>query len=215
MTTDSIRKNAENEIDFDVRNYMQRHGVKYREAFLSVMKAKPDLAKRYAYGSDAVVTKKYDGDTLTPAQKEMAILVADAGKVQTLAGWRIDELAREQLRNVGAGVPDPVDAYRRALDDVRKKYPSLARAALDGFIDNKDFQLLGLLIPSLAGEIQRGNYRRNDSTRCACGKNKALCRGDKLAALRKVHESNVQEYAKCILDARSHGTALDEIRCLY
>jgi hypothetical protein len=213
---DSVRKNAEIEIDQKTRAHMQRHGVDYRTAYYKVVEGDPDLNARYQFGSDAV-TKKYAGDTLSPARREMAILQADPDKVRQLAGWVVDSLARRQLQNVGPGVALPVEEYKRALAGVRKENPNLARAERDGYIAEDDWSLLGLLVPSVAGQVERGNYMRKDSGRCSdCGDRVEYCNGRKLARQRHVDENrDVKAFAECIMAARAHGDELDKIRCFY
>jgi len=211
----SVEKNAANEIESKVRTYMAKHGVDYEMAYRKVIQANRELVRRYNdhYG-ETVDVKKLGADTLTTAQREMAGLLADPEKTQTLAGYVIDHLAKRKLTNVG-GLANPVEAYRRALVEVRKENPSLDRAAEDGFIAATDFELLAMLVPSIAGEVERGNYSREDSTRCECGENRALCRGKKLAAKRGVHEDHVAAFAACIRDAQRYGDQLDAIRCYF
>jgi hypothetical protein len=160
--SDSIRKNAETEIDQKTKSYMQRHGVNYRTAYYKVLEGDQALSDRYNYGSDAVIAKVYDADSLTPAQREMANRLADTGKTQVRAGWALDTLARRKLVNV-RGITDPLDAYRRALAEVRSENPSLAAVAESGYIAADDWKLLAMLIPSVAGEVERGNYARERS----------------------------------------------------
>ncbi len=160
MLAESITKNAGNEIDQKTRAYMQRNGGDYRTAFLAVTKNNRALAEKYAFGGDAIGVKVYDADSLTPAQREMVILLADALKVQTLAGRAVDTLARRQLVNVGRGVAIPTDELRKAYINVRNENPSLAEAERTGFIDEKDFPLLALLVPAVSAEVERGNFSR-------------------------------------------------------
>src|SRR6266498_1722244 len=167
----SIQKAAGNELHVRTQQYMKTHNVKdYRKAHLEVLKADPSLARRYLQDEFNVV-KAYDA---TPAQREMAALQADPEKARRLASYHIDYLAKQKNKNTG-GIADPVAAYRRALADVSRQYPNLARCAEDGFIAADDFQLCAMLVPSVAGEVERGNYSRGDSTRCECGENKAYC----------------------------------------
>jgi hypothetical protein len=211
---DNIQKNAEAEFESRVQRYKKTNGSDYRTAFYAVKAEQPELYRKYYLGADAPV-KKYDADTLSAPKREMAILQADPAKVQTLAGWAIDRLAQRIIGNIGQG-PYGAPTYKQAVVEVRVQNPALAQAADTGFIAADDWALLGLLIPSLQGEIQRGNFNRNDSNRCAhCGRNINLCRGVKLAAKRKVHADNVVAYSACIRDAQLHGTELDKIACLY
>ena len=158
---DSIQKSAEAEFESRVQRYKKNNGTDYRTAFYAVKAASPELYRKYYLGADAPV-KMYGADTLTAAQREMALLVADSGKTQVLAGWAVDRLAKRQLENAGAGIADPRAEYKNALAIVRRENPTLARAESDGFIDSKDFALLALLIPAVAGEVERANFSRRD-----------------------------------------------------
>jgi hypothetical protein len=206
----SSRKNAELELDAKANDYMKAHQCDYRTAWQAVTAANPTRFKQYAFGDSETGLKTYSDDTLTAAQREMALLLADPGKTMTLAGFALDKLAREKLRN--KNIDDPVAAYRRALSECKQDYPALARAASDGFLADTDFVTLALLIPSVAGEVERGNYRQVD--RCACGELRPRCRARKLARKRGVDEDS-REFERCILDAQRYGTELDAIACWY
>jgi hypothetical protein len=207
MNTISIQ--AGDKLDRQARRYMEANRCDYRTALYAVVRNNDGLTHRYAYGDGGSV-KTQAGDTLTPAQREMALLLADPGKTMTLAGFALDKLAREKLRN--KNIDDPVAAYRRALSKCKQDYPALARAASDGFLADTDFVTLALLIPSVAGEVERGNYRQVD--RCACGELRPRCRARKLARKRGVDEDS-REFERCILEAQRYGTELDAIACYY
>ena len=172
----------------------------------SVTRAEPELGRSYTVGE---TVKRYDE---SPARKVMDELVADPEKTRRLAGFVLDKLAREKLINRGEGSdPHPLEAYRRALAECREKYPGLARAAVDGFISDTDFKLLGMLVPAVAAEVEKGNYRE----RCShCGERTEYCRGRKLARQRNVDEES-RAFEKCILDARRYGNELDAVSCYY
>jgi len=174
---------------------------------LEVLKADPALARLYLQDERNDV-KAYDDGTLPPARRAMAELQADPVKARRAASWHLDHLAKQKNKNVS--VTDPVAAYRRALADVQNQFPNLARCAEDGYIDGNDYQLLAMLVPSVGGEIERGNY-----SRCECGENRALCRGRKLAHQRGVDEDAVQAFAACVKDAQLYGDQLDAIRCYF
>ena len=216
--SDNIRLNAGVELDRKAKEYKQANGGDYRHALEAVLRKDTTLARQYSWGADAAETKKYDdtvGHDTTPAQRAMSAMYNETPeKIMTLAGWALDHLARRQLQGVG-GIPDPISAYRQAVVDIRRSYPSLAAASDSGYFSGKDWELLDLLVPSVQGEIQKGNYSRKDSNRCRCGRNINLCRGEKMAARRGVHEDNVKAFAECILQAREHGNELDKIRCYY
>ncbi len=205
----TIQKNAQSELDAKACNY----GGDYRTAFRRACAENPELVMQYTFGDIAVV-KSYE--TLSPAQQAMAGLLADLDKVRTLARSVLDSLARRKLQNVGPGVAFPVDEYKRALANVRSANPSLARAATDGFIADSDWDLLALLIPAVAGAVERGEYAADD-TRCKrCGENRFYCRGKKLAEQRGIDEdSDVKAFGECILAAREYGDELDKIYCYY
>jgi len=212
----SIEKSAGDEIDLRVRKYLRDHGMKakeYPKAYQKVIAADRALRRRYAYADDDSTVKSY-ADTLPPARRALVELQGDVEKTRLLAGRLLTDLAKQRLVNVG-GVPNPLDALRRAFVDVQREYPTLNRAAADGFISDNDFQLVGMLIPAVQGEIEKGRYSRTESTRCQCGENKAYCRGKKLAARRGVHEDAVQAFAQCIKDAQMHGDQLDAIACYF
>jgi len=215
----TISQNASRELDSRAHEYMRRHNCDYRTAFFKVAKADQVLSRRYSHGVS--VSKAY-ADTLTAAQRGLAELQADPSRAKTLAGFVEDKLARPLLVNVGAGVADPLERYRQALALVREQYPSLERCARDGFVADGDYQLVGLLIPALQGEIEKDGFKSSwtvdkttDLTRCQCGKNRNYCRGKKLASERGVDEDNVAAFSKCILDARLHGDELDKIYCYF
>src|SRR5258705_2728321 len=92
MLNDSVCKNAEIEIDQKTRACMSRLSLNYSDAYRKVLANDPELAKRYAYGADAVIEKRYSGDTLSPARQQLNALVADAGRTQVLAGAVLDQL---------------------------------------------------------------------------------------------------------------------------
>jgi len=208
----TISQNASRELDDRAHQHMKSHSVDYRTALYAVAKADRGLSRRYSHGI-ATMSKAY-ADTLTAAQRAMVELVADPEKTRRLAGDLIDTLARRKLINVGGGSPaNPADAYRRAVSDINKEFPTLSRTAQDGFIADTDFELLGMLIPSVAGEVEKGNY--SDSTRCQCGQNKALCRGRKYARQHHVPEDDDVAFARCIRNAQMYGDELDKIYCYY
>jgi len=126
-------------------------------------------------------------------------------------------LARQRIVNIGPGVDAPIAAYKEALKAVRQENPSLARCERDGFIASDDFALLSLLVPSIAGEVSKGNYSRTDSTRCShCGRNQILCNGKKLAHPRHVDEdSDIEGFARCIKDAAAYGSQLEALECYF
>jgi hypothetical protein len=169
----SIEKNAGDQLDGKARRYAQQHACSYRDALYAVVRNDDGLNRRYVYGENETVRSA----PLTAAGKEMASLVADPGRVMVLAGFAIDRLVQAKMRN--KRTDDPVSEYRGALASCRQEYPALARAAADGFLSDSDFATLALLIPSLAGEVEKGRF------------------------------------AQCVLDARFHGDALDQIRCYY
>lgn len=207
MNSLSIQKNAGNELDAKAKAYMLKHGVDYRTALSAVAKREPELGRSYAIGEKA---KRYDA---SPARQVMDELLSDPQRTRKLAGFVLDKLAREKLVNRGEGSdPNPPEAYRRALNECRQQYPSLDRASRDGFISDTDFELLAMLVPAVAGEVERGNY--GHAERCSCGETKICCRGRKLARRRNISEESAA-FAKCILDAQRYGSELDAIACFY
>lgn len=206
----TIQKNASDQLNVKALAYMQEHEVDYRTAVYAVARTDGDLSQRYGYGENTV--KRHD--TMTAAQKAMAELVADPGKTMMLANFRLDELARQKLINIGKGDANPMDTYRRALSEVKQQYPNLARAAADGYITDTDYKLLGMLVPSVAREVEEGRYRQAES-RCKCGERIEYCRGKKLARQRGINEADVKEFSACILAARAHGSELDALACYY
>jgi hypothetical protein len=61
-------------------------------------------------------------------------------------------MAGSHVRGTGQVSPE---SYRAALLELERQFPSLARAADDGFISAQDWKLLATLQPSLAAEIER------------------------------------------------------------
>ena len=91
---------------------------------------------------------------------------------------------------------------------------SLARCKQDGFIASDDFKLLALLVPSVAGEVSKGNY--TDSRCSRCGRNQILCNGRKLARQRHINEdSDIEGFAQCIKNAAAYGMQLDAVECYF
>jgi hypothetical protein len=159
----TVQINAMNALDAKARKYMQSSGCDYREGFKKACAENPETTRRYTHG-DTSEAKKYAGETLPPARLAMENLVADPERTRKLATWTVDHLARQRIVNVGPGVPDSAAAYRQAVSDVQNENPSLAEAARSGYISDTDFKLLGLLVPAVAGEVERGNYRRSDDS---------------------------------------------------
>lgn len=202
---DSITKNAGDKLDAKAREFMRNEGCDYRTALYRVNRTNNDLSRAYHYAE----TEEPKG--LSAAQKAMNELLNDPAETKVLAGFCLDSLARKKLVNVGAGVTDPIERYRRALTECQREYPNLARAAADGFLGDQDFATLALLVPSVAAEVERGNY----AVRCVCGLSKATCRGKKLAKKRHVHEDDLEAFQQCIRDARQYGNELDAISCYF
>jgi hypothetical protein len=210
MDSLSIQKNAGDRLDQKAKRYAQAHGVSYRDALYAVVRSESGDSKRYMYGENMVPVVESDQPMLTPAQREMAALVADPGRTQVLAGVAIDRLVQAKMKN--KRTTDPVGEYRRALSECKRDYPNLARAAQDGFLGDTDYATLGLLVPAVAGEVEKGNYSRAE--RCSCGETRAYCRGKKLARRRNIDEAS-EEFSRCILDAQKYGTELDQVACYF
>lgn len=206
----SIQTNASQQLDAKARDYAQKHRCDYRTALYAVTKADSGLRRRYDRGNADV--RSY-ADALTAAQRAMALLVADPERTRLLAGSLIDHLAHQHIDRNRGDAADPAAAYRRALSAVKQEHPSLGVAAESGFIADTDFALLALLVPAVAGEVERGNYRQAES-RCKCGERIEYCRGKKLAHQRNVSENDVKAFSACILDAKDKSE-FDKLLCYY
>jgi len=212
MHSTTIQADAGDQLDRRAKQRARDHGESYGDALRAVLRQDPALSECYRYGDSSSV-RSY-ADNLPPARKRMAELQADPELARRLASYCVDALARRRLVNIGPGVPDSLDEYRRALNDVRQQNPSLAVCERSGFVASDDWQLLAMLIPSVAGAVAKGEYSHSD--RCPkCGDNRIRCNARKLARQRRVLEDNVREFSQCIRDARISGNGLDEIACFY
>src|SRR5262249_62337239 len=98
-------------------------------------------------------------EQLSASEQAMILLQNDPSRTRLLAGDLLDHhaklMAGSHVRGTGQVTPE---SYRDALASLRSQFPSLARAADDGYISATDWQLLATVLPSTASEIknQRG-----------------------------------------------------------
>jgi hypothetical protein len=134
--------------------------VTYSEAFRNVVAHHKDVVRRYNDRFTDTADLRKHGETLTAAQKAMAVLQADAEQCRRLASFVLDAKARERATRLArTGTPNP-QAYRLGLTQVRNELPNLWRASEDGFVAGSDYGLLALLVPSVGDEVQRGNFSK-------------------------------------------------------
>src|SRR5262245_9648459 len=86
-------------------------------------------------------------ERLTGTEQAMILAQNDPAKTRLLAGELLDHhaklMAGSHVRGTGQVSPE---SYRDALASLRAQFPSLARAADDGYISATDWSLLGSLI---------------------------------------------------------------------
>jgi hypothetical protein len=91
---------------------------------------------------------------LSPIERQMTLLQTDPDRVRFLPGAVMDHHAKLFASHTGTNQVTP-ESYQGALAQLKRRYPTLARAAENGFIGSDDFWLLGVLIPNVAGEVER------------------------------------------------------------
>lgn len=122
----------------------------YVVALKKAMEKNPRLAHQYNFGTTGV--KRYD---LSPLEGAMAELQADAEKTKRLAGDVITHHATARAEKIGPISQLSPETLMAATKQLIEEYPSLGRAYESGYISSTDWWLLGTLIPSTAGMIEK------------------------------------------------------------
>src|SRR5262249_59166987 len=86
-------------------------------------------------------------EQLSASEQAMILLQNDPSKTRLLAGELLDHhaklMAGSHVRGTGQVTPE---SYRDALASLRSQFPSLARAADDGYISATNWQLFATVV---------------------------------------------------------------------
>lgn len=142
-----IMHDAGNELDRIAQQIKERDGVDYATALKKAEQENLDLVHRYLYGSSNL--KKYD---LSPLEEAMLLAQKNTDETKFLAGATMSHHAHERAARNGAVT---IEALAAAMEQIGREYPSLARAANDGYIASNDWQLLATIRPAVAADVER------------------------------------------------------------
>jgi hypothetical protein len=146
----SVQRDAGDRLDAAARDIMRRDNLSYRDALVKASKELPQLFS--AWDTGVRTAKNYD--KLPESEQQMIHAQNDPNWVIQLAEAVFDHhanlMAGSHVRGTGQVSPE---SYRAALVSLRQQFPSLARAADDGFIGATDYELLCTLVPSVSTEV--------------------------------------------------------------